>query len=312
MVGCAAKRNEMKRQTRIEEMIKQAQDYRDQGMVDSAFATFGLALMENPRIAEAHLGIGDIYKDRGDYDKASVRYELAAAIKPTSYDAHYNLGVCKQVLGDLTFAIKSYRRALKLRPDAAEANRDIASAYLQEGKSGLALAYAKRAAELDPDSFVSQANLGFVYARSDRFKEAIDAFRAASELAGADDDVAPVLLGLGDAHVRLGNYELALNTLRALVIKAPSSTAYERMGVALFKQRKYEDALTNFKKAIELDDTDTAALNGLGVVYMTLYIEGKRSNTWQRDQALEAWAKSLELNPNQNQIILLVSRYRNI
>lgn len=300
------------KQAQIDALMDDARRFREEGLDDSAFARFGQALLENPRIVEAHLGIGDIYKERGDYDKASVRFELAAAIEPTNYDAHYNLGVCKQVLGDLAYAIKSYKQALSLKPDSHEANRDLASAYLQDNKAGLALAYAERAVQLDREAFGAWANLGFIYVRAERFNDAIDAFRTASELAGEKDEVEPVLLGLADAHIRMGNYTRAINVLSTLISTKPTSTAHERMGVALFKQRKYEEALSHFKSAVELDDTDTAALNGLGVAYMTLYIEGGRSNTWQRDQALDAWAKSLELNPNQQSIVSLVSRYRNI
>eukprot|EP00752_Nemacystus_decipiens_P013537 g11995.t1 len=292
--------------------MERAEQYRQEGLEDSAFAMFGQALLENPRVVGAHIGIGDIYKERGDYDKASVRFELAAAIEPTSYDAHYNLGVCKQVLGDIPFAIKAYRQAINLQPDSAEANRDLASAYLQQGKPGIALAYAKRATELDADSFGAWANLGFTYSRVERFEEAIDAFRSASELVGEDDDLEPVLIGLADAHIRLGNYTRATNTLNTLILNSPSSTAHERLGVCLFKQRAYEDALREFKKAVELDGEDAAALNGLGVAYMTLYIEGGRDNTFQRDQAMKAWSKSLDLKPNQRSIIALVARYSDI
>ena len=310
--GMGGKETEAEKQARIQRLLEEAEQFREEGLDDSAFARFGQALLENPRIVDAHLGIGDIYKDRGEYDKASVRFELAAAIDPNNYDAHYNLGVCKQVLGDLAYAIKSYQRALNLRPDAPEANRDLASAYLQDNKAGLALAYAKRATELDRESFGAWANLGFIYARAERYEDAVNAFRTASELAGDDDDVQPVLLGLADAHIRLGNYVRAVNTLNAVIAASPSSTAYERMGVAQFKQRRYEEALRNFQEAVKLDKSDTAALNGLGVAYMTLYIEGGRTNTWQRDQALEAWARSLEIKPDQRSIVELVARYRNI
>jgi tetratricopeptide (TPR) repeat protein len=309
--GCQARRDAEKK-ARIEDYMARAAQYRSTGLEDSAFAMFGQALLENPRIAGAHIGIGDIYKERGDYDKASVRFELAAAIEPTNYDAHYNLGVCKQLLGDLAYAIKAYKRALNLMPDSSEANRDLASAYLQENKPGLAMSYAKRATELDSDSFGAWANLGFIYSRTERYSQAIEAFRTASELAGSEDDLTPVLIGLADAHIRVGNYSRATNTLNTLIGSNPTSTAHERLGVCLFKQRKYEDALREFKKAVELDGEDTAALNGMGVAYMTLYIEGGRDNTFQRDQALKAWSKSLDLKPNQSAIISLVTRYSDI
>lgn len=309
--GCQVRR-EAEKQARIDDYLSRATQYRAEGLEDSAFAMFGQALLENPRVVGAHIGIGDIYKERGDYDKASVRFELAAAIEPTNYDAHYNLGVCKQLLGDIPYAIKAYRQAISLSPDSAEANRDIASAYLQQGKPGIALAFAKRATELDGESFGAWANLAFTYARVERYSEAIDAFRSASELASKDDDLEPVLIGLADSHIRLGNYTRATNTLNTLILNSPSSTAHERLGVCFFKQRKYEEALRQFKQAIELDGKDTAALNGLGVAYMTLYIEGGRENTYQRDQALKAWSKSLDLKPNQSAITSLVTRYSGI
>ena len=309
--GCLGPSEQEQRQARIDELMRRANDYRDQGLEGSAFAMFGKALLENPRIAEAHMGIGDIYKERGDYGKASVRFELAAALEPANYFAHYNLGVCKQVLGDLSYAIKSYKRALELNPDAPEANRDLASAYLQDNKAGLALAFAERAVELDDESFEAWANLGFIYLRAKRFTQAVESFRTASELVGDEDNVEPVLLGLADAHIRLGNYTRAMNTLNTVIANTPSSTAYERMGVALFKLKKYEESLDSFKKAVQLDPNDTAALNGMGVSYMTLYLEGGRSNIFQRDQALDAWTKSLEINPKQQSIINLMTRFRN-
>ncbi|MGB0767077.1 MAG: tetratricopeptide repeat protein [Phycisphaeraceae bacterium] len=309
--GCEAQR-EAQAQARITDYLDRADGYLEQGLQDSAFAMFGQALLENPRVVDAHIGIGDIYKERGDYDKASVRFELAAAIEPTNFDAHYNLGICKQVLGDLPYAIRSYKRAINLVPDSAEANRDLASAYLQDNRPGLALAFAKRATELDNESFGAWANLGFIYVRGERFVDAIDAFRTASEMASGEDDLEPVLLGLADAHIRLGNYTRAMNTLNTLIATAPSSTAHERLGVCHFKQKKYEEALRSFKAAIALDGNDTAALNGLGVAYMTLYIEGGRDNVYQRDQAIKAWSKSLDLKPNQQAIVSLLTRYGDI
>lgn len=313
MVGCIDRTTGLdpaKERERI--LIDQANDYLKQGLPDSAFAAFGLALEENPRLVVAHMGIGDIYKERGSYELAATRYELSAAIEPNNFDAHYNLGICKQLLGDLSFAIKSYLRAISIDPDSSQANRDLAAAYLQDNKAGLATAYAERAVELDAESYAAWANLGFIYTRTGRYEDAVDAFRTASEMAGPDDEVAPVLLGLADAHIRVGNYVRAQNVLNAVIRTDPSSTAYERMGVSYFKLRKYEEALDNFQEALKLDPRDTAALNGQGVAYMTLYIEGGRDNVWQRDQALKSWRDSLEINPEQQAIRGLLSRYNNI
>ena len=94
-----------------------------------------------------------------------------------------------------------------------------------------------------------------------------------------------------------------------MIRRSPSSTAYERLGYAMFKQRRFDGALVNFKKAVALDPEDSAALNGIGVCLMTLYIQDGRENTVQRDKAIDAWRRSIQIRPSQPRIIDLLSRY---
>jgi Flp pilus assembly protein TadD len=58
-----------------------------------------------------------------------------------------------------------------------------------------------------------------------------------------------------------------------------------------------------------LNPDDTATLNGLGACLMTLYIQDGRTNNAQRDEALNAWRKSIRLDPQQPRITDLLSRF---
>ena len=135
---------------------------------------------------------------------------------------------------------------------------------------------------------------------------AIEAYRTANELGALAD---PVLLGLADAHIRLDNYPRAINTLNSLIVSSPTATAYERLGFAQFKMRRYEEALGNYEKALERDADEVAALNGVGATYMTLFIEGGNENTDQRALAVAAWRRSVSLDSDQPQIVDLLARY---
>lgn len=294
------------RETRINQLMSEAQLHLDDGLTDSALAKFGLALEENPDLIDAHKGMGNIWRQRGDYTKAKLSYQTATNINPNDFDARYYYGLMQHLLGEVQEAIRTYLQALAINPDSPEANRDLAAAYLQTGRPGNAEAYARRATELDPDSQESWSNLAACYSLLGKYEQAVDAYRQAAELGPLSD---PVLLGLADAHIRLGNYARAINTLDALLRNSPSATAYERLGYAQFKQREFEDSLRNFRRALKLDPNDTAALNGVGVCLMTLYLEGERTNEYQRDQALDAWRKSLKVRPNQPRIIDLLHRY---
>jgi tetratricopeptide (TPR) repeat protein len=302
--GCASRQDRIDDEVR--DNLSQAETFLESGRTDAALAAFNDVLAVNPNVIEAHMGIGDIYRESGDLDQAQTAFANARSINPNNYEAQYYHGLMSQLLGEIRVAINSYLQALTIDPDSPEANMNLASAYLQIAEPAQALPYARRAAELQPDSQFAWSNLAANYSLLGAYEQAIDSYRRAAEMGELAD---PVLLGLADAHIQLDNYTRAINTLTTLIYRNPTSTAYERLGYAQFKLRRYEQALRSFRQAIEMNSQDTAALNGVGVAYMTLYIEGGEENLYQRNQALEHWRRSLRLNRNQPRIADLLSRY---
>jgi tetratricopeptide (TPR) repeat protein len=290
----------------VDRRLRQADRFLDKGLTDSALASFGLALEVNPRVTQAHMGMGHIYRERGDYEKASRRYEKVTELEPDNARAHYYLGQMKQMMGQVQAAVKAYLQTLTLNPDDPDANRELASAYLQMGNASQAVPYAKAATELDPENQGAWANLAAAYSLEGQHANAVDAYRQALDLG---EPAEQLLLGLANSHVQLENYGRAINTLRSLIRRNPSAEAYERLGYAQFKQRQFEKALQNFEQALDEDPEHTAALNGVGVCRMTLYLEGNRQNPRQRQRALEAWRKSVKIRPDQPRIVDLLSRY---
>ncbi len=302
--GVSAARDE-----RAQQQLVKAEVFLNEGLTDSALAAFGLALEENPKLTQAHLGMGDIYRERGDYQLASNAYERAIESDPNNFEATYSLGLMRQLMGNVREAIRIYLRALTIDPESFDANRDLAAAYLQVGSPGEALPYAKRAARLDPDSQAAWTNLAACYSLLGDYQEAVDAYRQAAEQGEMPEQV---LLGLADAHIKLDNYARATNVLESLIRRSPSATAYERLAYTQFKTRDFEDSLKNFRMALSLDPNDTAALNGVGVSLMTLYVLGDRIDPRLRDQAIDAWRRSIKIRSNQPRIIDLLSRYNRI
>ncbi len=289
--------------------LDRAQHYVERGLLNSALIEFGMALEQNPRLTEAHLGMGNIYRQRGDYELASGAYERAAAIEPNSFNAHYYLGLTRQLMGKVADAITLYLRALAIDPDNFHANQNLASAYLQLNRPTEALPYARRATRLQPNAQSAWANLAAVYSLLGEYERAVEAYREAVELGDMPDQV---LLGLADAHLKLGNYQRAINVLRTLIRQSSNSTTYERLGYAQFKLRQFDKALASYRTALSLDDKDTAALNGVGVCLMTLYIQSGRALPRQKSEALQCWRRSVQLRPDQLRIIDLIARYQKI
>ena len=279
---------------------------RARGDDTAALNAFSLALLDNPKLTAAYMGIGSIYLDQGDYGQAQKNFAEAAEIEPDNPQVQYRYGLSLHKAGDIDAAVGRYLAALNLQPQNFLANRELASAYLQRGEPDTALPYALNATRLRPESQPAWSNLAATYSLLGRYDQAIDAYRTANELGELAD---PVLLGLADAHIRLGNFPRAINTLNSLIQSSPSATAHERLGFAYFKLRRFEDALTQYESGLTLDRRDLASLNGAGACYMTLYIEANRENTDHRDRALQCWRTSVRMQPDQPRIVDLLSRY---
>lgn len=252
------------------------------------------------------MGMADIYRERGNYDLAANAYERAVVIEPMSYEANYYLGLMRQFMGKIEEATTSYLRAVAISPDSYDVNANLGAAFVQLRRPAEAVPYSLRATQLKPENQGAWANLGTAYTMLGEYGKAIDAYRHAAELGEITD---PIALSLADAHIKVGNYDPAVFLLEGRIRSSPSATAYERLGYIRFKQRRYTEAMTNFREALKLNPNDTASLNGLGVVQMTLYIQSGQTDAAQRNEALDAWRKSLKLRPKQPRIIDLVSRY---
>lgn len=289
--------------------LNDAQEFLTQGLSDAALAAFGLALEENPRLIEAHMGIGDIYLNRNQPELAEKRFDIATRLDPSNFDAHYGLALAKQLLGKVQEAIRVYLRALTINPNSVEVNQNLAGAYLQLGRPESAIPYAERATTLDPESAAGWSNLAAANALMENYEQAIDAYRQAVELG---EDQEPIVVGLADAHIKLGHFDRAMVVLESYLLSGPSAGAYERLGYAQFKMRRFEDSLASYQAALAIDENDTAALNGLGASLMTVYIKSSRRDKQLHQDAIDAWRKSVRLRADQPRIIDLISRYERL
>lgn len=291
---------------RTENVVAEAKALAAGGREDEALAILSRAIEQNPTLTVAHMAMADIYTNRGDYVDAEKAYAQAAQVEPSNFEAQYKHGLTLHLLNRVAEAIRAYLRALAIRPDDFDANLNLATAYLQLDGPQQALAYAQRAVSLNPSSGPAHANLGAVYSALDRYADAVREYEAAAELM----ELSPaLLLNLAESLGKTARYPQMVNTLEALIRMEASAAAYERLGYAQFKLRRYDLAMDNFRKSIALDDTHYPALNGMGVCLLNQYVLSGKRDEAARDEALQYLRRSLRINDKQSRIVELVSRY---
>ena len=288
------------------ERVETAERLREAGRVDDALTYFALAIEDNPTLTTAYIGMGQIYQQRGNHYEAERRFRVAAQQEPRNFDAQYGHGLALQMLNRLSDAIRAYLRALSIAPDDFDANMNLATAYLQMNEPRQALPYARKAVELDGSVGNARVNLGAVYAALEWHNEAVRQYQSAAELM---ELTPPLLLNLATSLGKSERYIEMANTLEQLVRIEPSAAAWERLGFARFRLRRYESALDAFRESVAVDADHYPALNGIGVCLLNKYVLSQRQDTEARREAVEAFRRSLRVNRRQPKIVDLLSRY---
>ena len=282
-----------------------AQFYRE-GDLRAALQEFERAIDVNPNLVPAYIGAGQIYKDLREYQKAESRLATATKLDPSNFDAAYLHALVLQLGGKVDAAVRGYLRALELQPDDFEANLNIATAYIQLNEPAQAIVYAQRAVRLDTSSGVARANLGAIYARLGRHADAVIEYQQAAELM----DLTPgLLLNLADSLGRSQRYPEMLATLDQLIRIKPSAMAHERRGSALFRLRRYDEALSAFRAALAIDPNHYPAHNGVAVCMLNQYLWSGQTDRAALAEATRALQASLRAQPKQDKIVTLLNKY---
>lgn len=289
-----------------QQYLTQAKDLKESGREDEALALLTRAIEMNPTLTVAHLEMADIYESRNDYESAERAYAYAAQQEPANFDAQFGRGRMLHLLNRVAEAVRAYLRALAIRPDNFDANLALATAYIQVDGPSQALPYAQRAVQLVPSSGPARANLGSIYSQLGRHREAVEQYQAAAELMTLTP---ALLLNMAESLGKIERYEEMINTLTTANRLEPSAAAYERIGFAQFKLRRYDEAMQSFRQSISVDDTHYPALNGLGVCLLNQYILSDKKDLAARDEAMSYLRKSLRINNRQPRIVDLVARY---
>jgi tetratricopeptide (TPR) repeat protein len=188
---------------------------------------------------------------RDDFARAVGFFEKAVEMDPNYPEAWYQLGFTYGVLGRHADALKASKLAAKMRPDWAQA-------YVNIGASSFALG---------------------------QYKDAVDAYRQALRI----EDSADTQYALGLTLNKLGRTdEEILSYRRAVGLRPDHANALEKLGLAYFKQKRYQDA-TQYFEQLRTYRPDAKTYNSLGESYFEL---GKT------DDSLNAFNNALGYDPD--------------
>lgn len=240
-----------------------------------------------------------LYRQK-NYRNALDKYAEAVTLDPNNPDArfgkgaaHYELDENEQAFTEFDAALKNgYKKPLDIylvrwRLNYAKKDYDAALADL---KAGLAL---------DPGNVDFQLGLGDISFARNEYRDAIDAYQ---KVALKVPNSADVYLNIAKAQANLGD-TLGQTTSAAEAVRLRTrflGEAFFLLGDGYQKQRKFDEALDAYQKAISAKPDTFAAYLGIAEIYR---VQGRYN------ESIEISRRALRVFPNNGEIYTALGWY---
>ena len=332
---------------RVEELLDKGNESRDAKKFADAETAYKEVLKLKAKDARAAYGLGNVYSDQQRWDEAEAAYRNSVAWAPNDADAYVALSVvlvqpspgadnAKRFADAEQFA----RRSIQIDPKNPVGWDRLGVALQARGLANSETEHSyRRAIELDPQFAVAYAHLARMLNRANRGTEAAPFYDKATELA---KDPATLNL-IADSLQGEQLWQQSETVLkRALELEPNNPTSLLLMGRLLVVYKKYQEAEPYLKSATEVSSRAFQPFNLLGRAYLGMDRYSDAEATYERasaiagtgekkqlagifgfegvgdgylksnqkDKAIRAYQRALELDPNNNGAAQKLARAR--
>lgn len=302
---------------------QQGLDQDEAGNPELAIGFYTLALRQNEAHHRARFNRGMDFYQTGKYAKAKEDFDKILERNPNDGEAlelrglvYYKMNLPKEAIADfndawrftrkneiymhrgLAFikmkapydAFQDFDRMLEAEPNNATAHSYKGETYASLGKYREAINLFNDAIELDPYDAYFYNNRGSAYAKIGKFDLAMEDFNTAISI----EPLAQVFINRALCLLEQGDYYAAKQDAKtAMLLDSENADAYYTIGLTELEAGTYEDAISSFDVALELNPDIAAYHLERGKAW---YFEG------QYYKAIDDFYKVQKLQPNNEEI----------
>lgn len=247
-----------------------------------------LEARDTPSPLETHLNVGQVFLKSKQYDRAKEEFEAALKINPNSPRALLARGQLDEAQGRVDEALKRYEQAVKLSPNFLKARKALVRHYQDKGDLTKTLEHLRASVRISPRNLDSQVEFGRVLILKGRNDEAHEAFGKVIKL--FKDDLPETARRVGEIYLETGlEAEAEEVFLQGLATNPNDIHLYNRLGIAYRKQKKFKEAVENYKAALRIAPDNEKLLYNLGRAFF---------EAEDRERSESAMRQALKLDPD--------------
>ncbi len=210
---------------------------------------------------EAFFRAGQEALKQGEFVHAAEEFKKVLALDPTLLEAEVNLGLAYQSLFEYDLAVRHLAKALRARPNLLGPTVIVGMDYLKLGAPEKAIPFLHRALKLDPSNREARQALASVYLGQENFQSAAEEFR---QIAVHDSDKSEAWFKLGHEYLDLS----ASLAYRGAHLYRESAWGHRFLGDLLFQRSRWEDAVKEYRKALDIEPRQSGLHTSLGQAHL--------------------------------------------
>ncbi len=261
----------------------------------TALKHFNAAKKLGPGQAAPYILAGSAYLVTEECDAARKDLLKATELNPADPKGYSLLGSAYHKQRNYRSALATFERGLQVAPESFEMLNKQGLVLRDREEPARAIDSFSRAVRIQPDYLPARLNLAYTLLDDRRYVDARREFEAAQKLAPQDPEVARgaqlveiyTVLDRGDRFFKQRRFKQALAEYRkALKIRSDIPLVHNSLGQGEIARKKYAAAEGHYKKALSLDKNNIPALQGLLRVYSVQRKRAQERETLARLQKL--------------------------
>ena len=254
------------------------------GRDDEALATLTTLIKAGAKDGTVFYDLGLLRERGGQLDEAISAYRLAILHEPGNVNAHRRLAEIFTWRGSFTDAADQYRELIRLRGDNPLYHLNLGRVYDRMKDQKTAVSEYEIAVKLDPNNLEGHRELARILLRGAQTAKAEQHYKDVLRLNNEDDTARNALISL---YVKQKRYDDLTTFVKDWLERAPDDPQrHYRLGIVYEFKKEYDLAVSEYKKANELQPGNAKMLLALGRTYM------KTGRISESRETLEAASKA--------------------